>query len=84
MVLSRRDAVQIVAPNSETTAAPRRHKSEARIPYSPNVLSDPYVLQQHQEIVESLETACRKTGENCLEARQARRYLRDREAARPR
>jgi hypothetical protein len=82
VVLSGRDAVQVVAPNSKTTAASPRSQSAARKPYSPNVLSDPYVLQQHQEIVEALAAACRKTGEACVEAGHARRYLRQREATR--
>jgi hypothetical protein len=82
VLLSGRDAVQVVAPNSETTAASPRHQSAARKPYSPHVLSDPYVLQQHEEIVEALEASCCKTGEACAEASQARRYLRQREATR--
>jgi hypothetical protein len=57
---------------------------QTRKPYSPDVLGDPYVLQQHREIVEQLEMSCHQTGESCAEARQARRYLREREAPRAR
>ena len=84
MLLSGRDAGQVVASDSKTTAAPPRPKSETRKAYSPNVLGDPYVLQQHQAIVEALEASCHKTGEHCSEAIQARRYLREREAIRTR
>jgi hypothetical protein len=83
-MLSRRDAAQVVAPNPETSVASPRHKSDGRKPYSPVVLSDPYVLQQHEAIVEALETSCRKTGEACVEAKQARKYLLDQEAIRTR
>jgi hypothetical protein len=84
MLFSGRGSVQSKAPESKPTQAPVRDKTAARKPYSPDVLSDPYVLQQHREIVEALEISCRKTGENCVEAKQARRYLVEREAARPR
>jgi hypothetical protein len=59
-------------------------EAQARKPYSPDVLSDPYVLQQHREIVEALEMSCRQTGEGCAEAKRARRYLHEREANRAR
>ena len=84
VVFSGRQSVQLEAPDSKTTTAPARHKTEARKPYLPNVLSDPYVLQQHREIVEALEISCRQTGEGCVEAKQARRYLLEREATRER
>ena len=83
VLFSGRGPVRQETAESKATGAPPR-PAEARKPYSPNVLSDPYVLQQHQEIVEQLERSCRQTGENCAEAKQARRYLRDREATRHR
>ena len=82
MALSGREPVEPEA--SKTTSAPVRNERVARNPYSPNVLSDPYVLQQHQAIAEALEMSCRETGEGCAEAKQARRYLSEREAARTR
>jgi hypothetical protein len=75
VVFSGRESVRSGAPDLKATPEPARHKTEARNPYSPNVLSDPYVLRQHQQIVAALELSCRKTGENCVEAKQARRYL---------
>ena len=56
------------------------NEAEARNPYSPQILSDPYVVRKHREIVEALETYCRQTGKDCIEAKQARRYLLEREA----
>ena len=82
VVFSGRGSVQQKAIDSKANIAPAR-QAEARKPYSPNVLNDPYVLQQHREIVEALEISCRQTGEGCVEAKQARRYL-EREATRER
>jgi hypothetical protein len=84
VVFSGRQSVQLEAPDPETATAPGPHSTEARKPYSPVVLSDPYVLRQHGEIVEAMETSCRKTGEYCAEAKQGRRYLLEREATRTR
>jgi len=83
-MFSERQSVQVEAPDSKTTIGPAPHETETRNFYSPNVLSDPYVLQQHREIVEALEITCRKTGQHCAEAKQARRYLLEREATRTR
>ena len=82
VLFSGRGLVQQQTTDAKATTAPAR-QSEARKPYTPNVLNDPYVLQQHREIVEALETSCRQTGEGCVEAKQARRYL-EREATRER
>ena len=46
-----------------------------RNPYSSDVVTDPYVLEQQLAIVEAMERSCRQLGENCREARQARRYI---------
>ena len=83
VLLSGRERVQSEAPDPGA-ATPPRPKAEARKHYSPVVLSDPYVLQQHREIVEMLETSCRETGQRCDEARAARNYLDEREAGRTR
>ena len=60
--------------------------TEARTlnPYAPNILSDPYLVRRQREMVEALETYCRKTGEDCVEAKQARQYLVNRDAGRTR
>ena len=81
VVFSGRGPVQQNVADSKGTNAPA-DKAEARKPYSPAVLSDPYVLQQHREIVEQLEMSCRQTGEGCAEAKQARRYLNEHEVTR--
>ena len=78
VLFSGREPVQQQPTGSKATSA-TAGEARARKPYSPNVLGDPYVLQQHRQIVEDLEMACRQTGENCAEAKQARRYLRERE-----
>ena len=64
------------------TAAPRsetyRQSSEAptgRDIYSPNVSNDPYVIDQQRKVIEALELQCRHFGEQCDEARKARRWL---------
>jgi hypothetical protein len=84
MAFSGRKPVQVEAPDSKTATAPALHDTEARNFYSPKILSDPYVLRQHREIVQELEISCRKTGEHCAEAKQARRYIDEREATRTR
>lgn len=43
--------------------------------YSPNVLDDPYVVEQQFRVVEALELSCRRFGERCAEARKARERL---------
>ena len=84
VLFSGREAVRSEAPGAETASGRPMRGTAARKPYSPYVLSDPYVLQQHREIVEALEMACRDSGENCAEAERARRYLAEREASRAR
>jgi len=80
VIVSGREPVQPAASDPKRTAAPAGHSAESRQQYSPNILGDPYVHQRHREIVEALEAACRGTGKGCVEARQARRYLDEREA----
>ena len=43
--------------------------------YSPAMRSDPWFLDRQREGVEALESHCRRTGETCAEAREARRWL---------
>jgi hypothetical protein len=49
--------------------------------YSPNIADDPYVVDQQRRTVEALETECRHFREHCTEARQARRWLSERNSA---
>ena len=56
-------------------AAPPMRSRGGRDFYSPNVLSDPYVLEQHLRVVEALERSCANSGEHCNEARQARKLI---------
>lgn len=51
----------------------------ARNPYSPNVGSDPYVIDQQRRVVEALETNCRHFHSHCTEAQQARLRLNEAE-----
>lgn len=57
-----------------------RRQSSGRDPYSPEILSDPYVLEQHRKLAEAMERGCRLTGQGCLEAAQARAYVERRPA----
>jgi hypothetical protein len=47
--------------------------------FSPNILSDPVLRDQHQKIVESLELACLQQRLHCEEAASARRWLEKRD-----
>jgi hypothetical protein len=47
--------------------------------FSPNILSDPAVEDQHRKIVEGLELACVQQRLYCEEAASARRWLERRE-----
>jgi hypothetical protein len=57
--------------DDESPASPRP-RAEFRRAFSPDVLGDPYVLDQLLEQVQALEAHCRRTGEMCGEARGAR------------
>src|SRR3954454_16898062 len=81
VLFSGRGLVQQKPTDSKAATVPAS-EAEARNPYSPRILSDPYVLQRHREIVEALEISCRQTGKDCVEAKQARRYLVGRETTR--
>lgn len=84
VMFSGRKSVQSEARGSGTITAPSVQNTEVLNPYRPNILSDPYVVRRHRQIVEALENYCRKSGKDCVEAKEARRYLDDREAARAR
>ena len=48
-----------------------------RAMYSPGIRDDPYFLEQQRKGIDALEAECRRTGDFCAEARQARRRLDD-------
>ena len=47
--------------------------------YSPEILDDPWFVEQQRANIEALERTCRETGEMCGEAREARRWLESRD-----
>lgn len=59
------------------SAAPDRPREAApvRDVYSPALRNDPWFLDRQREGVESLEAHCRRSGDLCAEAREARRWL---------
>ncbi len=67
-------------PNEQTVPTPAQRPAAAphapaRDFYSPDILSDPYVLEQQLRTVEALELSCRRFNERCPEARQARQRV---------
>jgi hypothetical protein len=53
-----------------------------RNPYSPNVTSDPYVIEQQRRVLQALEVSCRSFKTHCAEARQARLRIEEAEGRR--
>jgi hypothetical protein len=53
-------------------------KAQVRNFYSPDLATDPYVIEQQRKVVEALELACRLEGKRCREAGQARRHIGER------
>ena len=67
-----------LAGEPERPAGPRAVPPRAevgRAVYSPRIKDDPYFLEQQRKGVQALEAECRRTGEFCAEAREARRGL---------
>ncbi len=67
-------------PNDQTVPTPAQRPAAAphaaaRDFYSPDISSDPYVLEQQLRTVEALELSCRHFNERCPEAKQARQRL---------
>lgn len=81
LILSGRGSVQPDASEAKRSTAPSRPEQAARNPFSPIVLGDPYVKEQHRKAVEAIELSCRQTGQLCAEAEKAREYLRRGEAS---
>lgn len=52
-----------------------REGAAMRDMFSPSIRDDPWFLERQREGVEALEGYCARTGENCAEARAARRRL---------
>ncbi|WP_156457750.1 hypothetical protein [Altererythrobacter sp. Root672] len=63
--------------NTSSEVLPRQSSQTAtrREIFSPKILSDPYFLEQQRRNVEALEDVCRRTGQSCREAREARHWL---------
>jgi len=57
-------------PAARSAAAPA-----VRDVFSPALRSDPWFLDRQRAGIEALEEHCRRTGESCAEAREARRWL---------
>ena len=72
--------------DNKASRASAAHRSgtrpPARNPYSPNVLSDPYVIEQQRATVEALRRSCESTGEHCELAAEAGRYVEEQGAGR--
>ncbi len=54
---------------------PHGRAGPVRDVFSPSFRSDPWFLDRQREGVEALEAHCRRSGELCAEAREARRWL---------
>jgi hypothetical protein len=65
---------------AQAPGGPSGGRTAGRNPYSPDVLGDPHVVDQHRRTVEAMELSCRQTGELCAEAERARGYLVARES----
>ena len=63
--------------NGPDRAAPATRWNEPgmRDMFSPSIRRDPWFLDRQREGIEALERYCAQTGENCPEARAARRRL---------
>ena len=81
VMLAGRDTKPSEASASRNDVVHQGPSIQARKPYAPDVLRDPFVLEQHRRVAEALETSCRETGKACVEARQARQYLSELEAS---
>ena len=62
-------------PADRPAAAPRPDAAATRNMFSPSIRRDPWFLDRQREGIEALERYCAQTGENCSEARAARRRL---------
>ena len=60
------------------TAGNAGEAARVRDVYSPALRSDPWFVERQREGIEALEEHCRRTGEDCAQAREARRWLDER------
>ena len=67
-------------PEHERGAPVRPGHAELLNPYSPQITSDPYFIEQQRKSLEALERSCRASGTYCREAAQMRQLLADRGA----
>jgi hypothetical protein len=75
MAFSGSSSFQPEAGEAHRSPSPMRKTAERRDPYSPDILGDAHVLEQHRRTVEAMELSCRQTGALCAEAEKARGYL---------
>ena len=75
MTLSTREPVQLDAPHAQRPSGQPGNAIDARKPYSPEVLGDAHVIDEHRRTAQAMELSCRQTGQLCAEAEQARKYL---------
>ena len=75
LMLAGRDAPRQQEGKAARPYAPAAKKADARDFYSPNISTDPYVLDQQRRVVEALELECRHFKKHCAEAGQARQRL---------
>ena len=68
-------------PDNARATAPVARDPRLLNPYAPNILSDPYFLEQQRRGLEALDRNCRKAGTYCREAAQLRHWLEARGAA---
>ena len=68
-------------PERERNARLGPRHPELLNPYSPQITSDPYFIEQQRKGLEALQSNCRKTGAYCKEAGQLRQWLAARGAA---
>ena len=65
-------------PDSDRVTPPAGRHARLLNPYSPNIMSDPYVLEQQRKGLEALDRSCREAGTYCREAAQLRQLLQTR------
>ena len=63
--------------SSSTSQYAVGQETGSRNMYSPEIYGDGYAQQQWSAGIEALETQCRTTGKYCLEAKEARKTLRN-------
>ena len=75
------------APDSSTSArgssaSTTYQELRTRNVYSPNVATDPYVIEEQRRVVQALRLSCEQFKTHCKEAEQAQRFIAAAEARR--